>query len=140
MWNLQKVEFAFQQHLGDLSACELLLPEGVLEYFDVVTAEKEVEHYVIGLVERNLRSGEFPKLRLLSHGFHNEITIKDFPIRGKACYQKVKRRRWVNEETGEFISGNWNLVAGGARMTQEFAAFIKELHRQFRIGGPPSKL
>jgi len=121
--------------LGDLSAWELLLPEGVLEYFEVVTVEKEVEHYAIGLVERNLRLGEFPGLRLSSHGFHNEITIKDFPIRGKACYLKVKRRRWVNEDTGEIISRNWNLVAGGTRMTQEFAAFLKELHRQF-----PSKL
>ena len=93
--------------------------------------EKEFEHYIIGLVEKNLNTDEFPGLKLSSHGFYNELTIKAFPIRGKACYLKVKRRRWLNEDTGEIISRNWNLLAAGTRMTHEFAAFLKELHRQY---------
>ncbi|WP_406659101.1 transposase [Marinoscillum sp.] len=108
----------------------MLLPEGMLEYFEVASVEKDIESYTISLVEKRLQPGEFSGLRLSSHGFHNESTVKDFPLRGKACYLKVKRRRWVNEDTGEVISRNWELVAKGTRMTKEFAAFLKALHRQ----------
>ncbi|MEP0418019.1 MAG: hypothetical protein ABJL71_02370 [Cyclobacteriaceae bacterium] len=119
----------------DLTAWELLLPEGILEYFEVASVEKTEESYTISLVEKHLQPGEFPGLGLSSHGFHSESTIKGFPLRGKGFYLKVKRRRWVNEDTNDVISRDWGLVAKGTRMTKEFAAFLKELHRQY-----PSKL
>lgn len=112
----------------DLIAWELLLPEGILEYFEVALVERNTNSYTISLVEKHLQQGEFPGLRLSSHGFHNETTIKDFPLRGKACYLKVKRRRWINEDTNDVISRDWELVAKGTRMTKEFAAFLKALH------------
>lgn len=115
----------------DLTAWELLLPDGILEYFEVASAEKNVDNYIISLVEKNLQPGEFSRLRLTSNGFYNEVTIKDFPLRGKACYLKVKRRRWIDEDTGEVVSRNWELVANGTRMTKEFASFLKVLHRQY---------
>ena len=114
----------------DLTAWELLLPEGMLDYFEVVSADKNIIDYAIRLVEKNLKPGEFPGQRLTSHGFYGEVTIKDFPLRGKACYLKVNRRRWVDEDTGEIVSRNWELVAKGTRMTQEFASFLKAVHRQ----------
>lgn len=114
----------------DLTAWELLLPEGMLDYFEVVSADKNIIDYTIRLVEKNLKPGEFSGQKLTSHGFYNEITINDFPLRGKACYLKVKRRRWINESTGEIVTRDWNVVARGTRMTQEFASFLKELHRQ----------
>lgn len=113
----------------DLSAWKLLLPEGILEYFEVASAEKNIDNYTISLVEKNLQPGEFAKRPLISKGFYEEVTIKDFPLRGKACYLKVKRRRWVDEDTGEIVSRNWELVANGTRMTKEFASFLKALHR-----------
>lgn len=114
----------------DLTAWELLLPEGILKYFEVVSAKNNIVDYTISLVEKQIHPGEFSGRRLSSHGFYNEITIKDFPLRGKACYLKVKRRRWVDDDTGEIVSRNWELVARGTRMTQEFASFLKEVHRQ----------
>lgn len=100
-----------------------------MKYFEVVGADKNVISYTISLEEKNLLPGEFAGTKLSSHGFYNEITIKDFPLRGKACYLKIKRRRWVNETTGEIVSRNWELVAKGTRMTQEFASFLKEMYR-----------
>lgn len=114
----------------DLTAWELLLPEGILEYFEVVSAKNNTVDYTISLVEKQIQPGEFRGKRLSSHGFYNEITIKDFLLRGKACYLKIKRRRWVDDSAGEIVSRNWELVARGTRMTKEFAAFLKEMHRQ----------
>lgn len=115
----------------DTTAWELLLPEGLLDYFEVASAQSNTDDYTISLVEKNLEPDEFSRRSLSSNGFYNEITIKDFPLRGKACYLKVKRRRWLDEDTGELVSRDWNLVAKGTRMTQEFAAFLKAAHRQF---------
>ena len=106
-----------------------------MEYFEVSTVDKNFDNYTIGLVEKNLQPGEFCDRKLISKGFYEEITVKDFPLRGKGCYLRIKRRRWVDEDTGKIVSRDWELVAKGTRMTKEFAAFLKELHRQY-----PSKL
>jgi hypothetical protein len=29
--------------------------------------------------------------------------VQDFPIRGKAVYLRVKRRRWEDPETGQYL-------------------------------------
>lgn len=81
------------------------------------------------MAEKNLFPAEFSGHRLVSKGFVDEITVSDFPIRGKACYLKVKRRRWLNEDMNKVVSRDWELVAKGTRMTQEFAAFLKGMHR-----------
>lgn len=107
----------------DQSAWELLLPEGILEYFEVASTEKNVDKYTISLVEKNAQPGEFTSSRLSSKGFYEEITIKDFPLRGKPCFLKVKRRRWLDEDTVALVMRDWNLVAKGTRMTKEFAFF-----------------
>lgn len=113
------------------SILELFLPEGILEYFDVTSVERTEEGYAISLEEKNLFPSEFAGLKLSSKGFYEQTTIKDFPIRGKACYLKVKRRRWLDEDENKIVSRDWELVAKGTRMTKEFAAFLKVLHRQY---------
>ena len=111
------------------SILELFLPEGILEYFDVTSVEKIEEGYTISLEEKTLLPFEFAGQKLSSKGFYEPTTIKDFPIRGKACYLKVKRRRWLDEDMSKIVSRDWELVAKGTRMTKEFAAFLKALHR-----------
>lgn len=113
----------------ETSSWELFLPEGLLDYFEVTSASKTTEGYIISLIEKELRPGEFSGKKLISKGFFEEVTIKDFPIRGKACYLRVKRRRWLDEGLGKVVSRDWELVANGTRMTKEFASFLKAVHR-----------
>ena len=72
---------------------------------------------------------EYKNAKLESKGFYEPITVQDFPLRGKACYFIVKRRRWLNLSTGNIIARNWNLVANGTRLTKEFADFLKAINR-----------
>ena len=101
----------------------------MLDYFDVIAFKKSANDYSIHLAEKNLSPTEFAGRKLVSKGFLDEITISDFPIRGKACYLKVRRRRWLNEDMSKIVSRDWELVAKGTRMTREFAAFLKGIHR-----------
>lgn len=113
----------------DQSIISLFLPAGILDYFEVTSVTKSEEEYWISLVEKDLHPREFSTHKLSSKGFYEEVTIKDFPIRGKACFLKVKRRRWHNESLRKVVSRDWQLVAAGTRMTTEFAAFLKAVHR-----------
>ncbi|WP_449441411.1 ISAon1 family transposase N-terminal region protein [Sphingobacterium cavernae] len=46
-------------------------------------------------------------------------------MRGQQVYLHVKRRRWLNQDTGKVVYRDWNLVAKGTRVTSDFAAFLK---------------
>jgi len=113
----------------DKNIVELVLPAGVLEYFGVTGVDKSNESVTIHLEEQNIPPWEYMKMKLTSKGLHEPITVKDFPIRGKSCFLKIKRRRWQVEQSGKIVSRDWNLVAKGTRMTEGFATFLKGLAR-----------
>lgn len=108
---------------------QLLLPEGLFEYFEIVKVEKIENSFNIHIVERNLIPKEFEGQKLESKGYFEEESVRDFPLRGKACFLKIKRRRWLNCDTGKIVYRKWNLVATGTRMTSEFATFLKGAFR-----------
>lgn len=111
------------------SLVKLLLPQEMFEYFDVTHIFQDDTTVRLYLEELNLHSQEYHADKLISKGFLPESTIQDFPVRGKAFFLIVKRRKWLNETTGEIVTRNWELVNEGTRMTREFAAFLKEFSR-----------
>lgn len=110
------------------------LPEGILKYFEVTTVNEESSRLTFVLEEKPLLTAELssPTLsgkHLHSKGFYPPITIQDFPVRNRACYFKVKRRRWIEVDTGEPYIRDWDLIAKGTKMTSEFALFLNRLNR-----------
>jgi hypothetical protein len=49
-------------------------------------------------------------------------------VRFSCAASHIKSRRWTNKTTGEIIQRDWQLVAKGTRMTQEFG-LLKEINR-----------
>ena len=105
----------------------LVLPTGILDYFSISKIDQTPEVYSIYLEENNQIPIEYSHDKLVSKGFYEEINIQDFPIRGNKVYLHSRRRRWINQTTGDIVSRDWDLVAKGTRMTEEFASFLKEL-------------
>jgi transposase len=52
--------------------------------------------------------------------------IQDFPLRGRAVYLRVKKRRWRHKDTGEIIKRDFSFMADGSKFTQELSDFLKE--------------
>ena len=104
-----------------------MLPEGVLEYFELVDFKKESERYRLYLEEKQEVPDEFKDKKVRSNGFMDEIKVHDFPIRDLQVILHIKRRRWLLVDENKKVSRDWNLVAPGTRMTAEFSAFLKEL-------------
>ena len=112
-----------------LDLIKLVLPQFLVDHFDLVKSNKEKEVLHLFFEERNIAPQEESSRILISKGFHKEVTIQDFPLRGNTVYLHVKRRRWIDKQTNEVIQRNWKLVAQGTRMTTEFADFLKEISR-----------
>jgi hypothetical protein len=107
----------------------LVLPGGILEFFTITQVVQSAEQLDFHLEEKNIIPQEYVKDKVTSKGFYEEIKVQDFPIRGKAVYLHIKRRRWLNESTGNIVIRDWELVAKGTRMTKEFASFFKVISR-----------
>lgn len=105
-----------------------LLPEELFEYFEIIKVGLEDDVIDVHLDELNLLPEEYINQKLLSKGFHEAVVFQDFPIRDKAVYLHVRRRKWQVEETGKVISRQWDLSAKGSRYTKGFATFLKGLH------------
>lgn len=112
---------------ADKNFLDMILPQGILEYFlltDFTSSTSEIRLY---LEEKNVIPEEYQGDKLTSKGFFDEITVQDFPLRGKAVYLHIRRRRWLNQTTGAVVFRDWNMVAQGTRMTTEFASFLKAI-------------
>jgi hypothetical protein len=108
-----------------ITLVSLLLPEGILGYFDITDATATNQGLSVYLEEKNIPPQGYTIDQLQSKGFHAEIRVEDFPIRGKKAYLCIRRRRWEVVSSGDIISRDWKLVQTGTRMTKEFAAFLK---------------
>ena len=106
----------------------LLLPEGTLDYFIISDVKESASEIVIYLEEKNEVPKEYAGMKVESKGFYEPVVVQDFPIRGKKLFLNVRRRRWVVKDENRYVSRDWKLVAGGSRMTHEFASFLKELY------------
>ena len=113
----------------NLDGYSLLLPEGTLDYFNVINVVEDSAQIVIYLEEKNLVPNEYKDQETESKGFYEPVVVRDFPIRGREVFLNVRRRRWIIKPDGQYISRNWQLVASGTSMTREFASFLKEICR-----------
>jgi len=111
-----------------LALVRVLLPEGILDYFELSKVVEGLTGLHIYLEEKSLPPSEYKDEKLESKGFLPEIYIQDFPIRNQKVTLCIKRRRWEVKDTGEIISRDWNVVQQGTRMTKEFADFLKTMY------------
>ena len=109
----------------DKELASYLLPEGILEYFDITTHRSIEDKIHFYLEEKNVLPKEYQSELTHSKGFSPEITVEDFPLRGKSVFLHIRRRRWTIVATGKVVKRDWNLIAKGTRITSEFASFLK---------------
>ena len=107
----------------------MILPEILVEHFELIKSHQLSGKLNLYFEEKKDITKEFNSRQLISKGFHNEVIIQDFPLRGKHVFLHVKRRRWTDKQTNEILQRDWNVVAQGTRMTTEFASFLKEINQ-----------
>ena len=103
-----------------------IFPEVITDNFDFTDYKESSDRLDYWLDEREYMSREdYSKGTVRSHGFTEESVIQDFPIRGKAVYLHVRRRRWIDKADGSTFVYDYDLTEEGSKLSPEFAAFLK---------------
>ena len=114
-----------------------MLPPTLLDCFDVVRVEEraieekdrkglERGEVIIHLEEHNEFRTPEEGHTYRPNGFYEASRINDFPLRDRRVTLFLRRRCWVDEQTGKSVGNKYNIVTEGTRHTVEFAAFLKE--------------
>ena len=112
--------------LHEAEILKLLLPDFLIDHFQIVKFAEENKILHVYFEEKSAIPQEFSSQMLQSKGFLPEITVDDFPLRGKSVKLHIKRRRWTDKNSGEILQRDWNLIAKGTRVTIDFAEFLKK--------------
>ena len=116
---------------------EFILPKELLHSFQITKVEERVDgktgnkSIVIEMEEINQVPIGYEQTRYESKGFYPTTLIQDFPIRGKAVYLAIKRRRWRNkQDQSDIISNDYSFIAEGSKITKELSDFLKDTGRK----------
>jgi hypothetical protein len=106
---------------------ELIFPKGVFEWFDLVDGTVDGEDIKITLEEKDSppTNEDGKHLKIAARKFH-DITITDFPIRGKRTLLTFRRRYWKIKGQKEYLKRDIQLSFLGTQLEKEFADFLKE--------------
>ena len=109
-----------------------LFPEELTRYFAITHFEilfspsTNEEYWLIDFVEHNDLPNGFSSSEFESKGFLESKLIQDFPLRGRAVYLRIKKRRWRHKSTGRIIKRDYSFISDGSKFTQELSDFLKD--------------
>lgn len=116
----------------DLTILSFFLPSGLLNHFDLLDIKETVELttqkecFYIYLDEKNVLPSAYDSKEFESKGFCERKQIQDFPIRGKAVYLMIRRRRWRNKiDKSIEIKNDYSFISEGSKLTIELSDFLK---------------
>jgi hypothetical protein len=115
----------------DSSALQYVFPAELLKYFSIVqsgikTDKPTGEAYLeVVFEEKNELPIGYAREDYESKGFFTK-RVQDFPLRGRAVFLELRRRRWRHKMTGEQITKDFTFLAEGTTFTAELADFLKQ--------------
>ena len=109
------------------SIYQFILPNGVLELFDVHDCQEKNGKLTIVLKEKPVKPPEHKDKALVSKGYFQSTKVQDFPIREYKVFLEVYRRKWYDPHSKNSYCRDLNLAANGTSFTKEFADFLKEV-------------
>ena len=91
-----------------------ILPDVLIDNFDIVNFDKSADRFDIYLDEKKVQLKEDKtNPDIISYGFGEYRIIQDYPIRGRATYLHVRKRKWLDKSSNEIFSYDWDLSEFG---------------------------
>ena len=116
----------------ELRLIEQLFPEELTKYFTITqyeilcSVESKEEYWLIDFEQVNELPEGYSSDQYESKGLMESKLIQDFPLRGRAVYLRIKKRRWRHKTTGDVIKRDFTFIADGSKFTKELSDFLKE--------------
>ena len=109
-----------------------MFPSELMEYFRISKfqilcyIQTRSECWEIEFEEINELPNGYSPIEYESKGFVESKLIQDFPLRGRAVFLRVKKRRWRHKQSGDIIKRDFSFIADGSKFTQELSDFLKD--------------
>jgi len=103
-----------------------------MAYFDIkgfqtlCSLETKTEYWLIDFEEKNVLPKGYSIVEYESKDFMESKLIQDFPLRGKAVFFRIKKRRWRHKLTKKVIKRDFSFIADGSKFTMELSDFLKD--------------
>src|SRR5690625_5551301 len=103
----------------------LLVPEEILEFFEISDVRESEQSIELELRERKELTPEALKGKdVVLDGFCNPIGLQSFPLKGKATYIKLFRRRWKPSGQGKHYTKRYDFALHSTSATRALCAFL----------------
>lgn len=103
---------------------ELIFPEGLFDWFELTDGKSDEQQVSFTLTEKDLPPLSTPHPAIVARKFHN-VTITDFPLRGKRTLLTFRRRYWKLAGQAEYLKRDIPLCCPGTQLEKAFADFLK---------------
>ena len=107
---------------------ELIFPQGLFEWFELTDGRSDEQQAYFTLTEKDLPPLSTPHQTIVARKFH-DVTLTDFPLRGKRTRLTVRRRYWKLAGQDEYLKRDIPLCCPGTYLEQAFADFLKASSR-----------
>ena len=107
---------------------ELIFPQGLFAWFELTSGRSDEEQVYFTLTEKDIPPLSNPHQMIVARKFH-DITMTDFPLRGKRTRLTIRRRYWKLEGQDEYLKRAIPLCFPGTHLEQAFADFLKASSR-----------
>ena len=106
---------------------ELIFPRDIFDWFELTSGKSDETTTWITFVEKDIPplSPENQDKKIIARKFR-DITISDFPLRGKRVLITFRRRYWRVEGQKEYLKRDIQLTFPGTQLEKKFAVFLKE--------------
>lgn len=120
----------------ETSVLSLLLPEGILEWFEATKIEEKVNDKAKDELEKHL----FPKVLhvhlaerlsdeaiekgLKPNGYTEATVVNDYPVRNRKLMLHVRRRRYQDKTGRNVLLNKYKASEDGTRLTVEYGIFF----------------
>jgi hypothetical protein len=113
---------SIQSHLHSL-----LVPQEILNSFEITSIEEKTEDLFIYLLEKN-SCLPAQVSDLVQNGYMNPVELNSFPIVGKRCYLRLIRRKWKarGSDDSSSYTNTYDFALEGTKATKLFGSFLKE--------------
>jgi len=104
----------------------LIVPAEILESFQLSGVCETKQTIELQLHERkDLIPVSLQGMDVVLDGFCNPIELQSFPLKGKATFIKLFRRRWKQRGSRKHMSNSYDFADSGTKATRMFGAFLK---------------
>jgi hypothetical protein len=111
----------------------ILVPENILNDFDIYDAQESKSRWVIDMHEKPNRIPETLQsyTDVVLDGYCEPIEILSHSFVCKPIYLRIYRRRYKRSNRDEHFSNEYDLTLKGVKMVPELGIFLKEEDRRF---------